>query len=259
MKTKLLMKAGKFLTKQSPTILAVMSAIGAVTAVGLAIYATKKSIDEIHENSEDLYENPSEEKQPGLNRTYDKKKVVKLIWKHYIPAAVILAVSIVCIFGSNHVNLKRNAMLAASYLAVNEKFEDYKSAAREVLGDKKEKEVADKCAENRMKKSWNEGNRHIFETGHGNTLCYDDYTGRLFKCDLEHIRKIVNNVNYDLGRQLGISANEYYQDIGLEPVGCGREMGWREGRQMDPVYSSFLTDFGQPCISIDITPNMQEV
>lgn len=255
MKTKLLMKAGKFLTKQSPTILAVMSAIGAVTAVGLAIYATKKAVDDIRD-AEDMIEESSSnfDKKP-----LEKKEIIQMVWKYYIPAAVILIVSIICIFGSNHVNLKRNAVLAASYLAVSEKLEDYKSAAREVLGDKKEKEVADKCAENRMKKSWNEGNQHIFETGHGSTLCYDDYTGRLFKCDLEHIRKIVNNVNYDLGRQLGISANEFYQDIGLEPAGCGRDRGWREGRMMDPVYSSFLTDFGQPCISIDITPNMQEV
>ena len=248
MKLTLLTKLAKMASKQSPTILAIMGAVGAVTAVGLAIHATKKSCEEI-----------DKEKESSNDFTMTREDVIKLVWKNFIPALLILVVSIFCIFGSNYVNLKRNALLAASYLAVNEKFEDYKTAAREVLGDKKEKEVQDKAAESRAKRSWDAGNHYIFETGHGNTLCYDDYSGRLFKCDLEYIRKKVNDVNYDLARQYQILVNEFYQELGLETAGCGRELGWSEGRPMDPVYSSFLTDFGEPCISIDITPNMHEI
>ena len=90
-------------SKYSPQILTGLGIAGVVTTTVLAIKATPKAVKLVEEEA---YER-KEELTP--------MEVVKVTWKCYIPTAVSMATSIVCILFANSAHAKRNAALAAAY------------------------------------------------------------------------------------------------------------------------------------------------
>ena len=68
--------------------------------------------------------------------------------------------------------------------------------------------------------------KSIIVSGLGDTLCFDQYTGRYFKGDVEQIRKTVNDFNRQLLSDMRIPLNDLYSELGLAPVESGQDVGW---------------------------------
>jgi hypothetical protein len=234
------------LTKHSPEILIGLGIAGMWTATGLAVAATPKALRLI----EEAKESEGVDKLPPIG-------VVKTTWKCYIPAAITATVSTACLIGASTKYVKRNAALAAAYKLSETALIEYRDKVVETIGEKKEKAVRDEIDKDRVEKNPVSKNEVII-TEKGNTLCYDHLSGRYFNSDIEQIRRAANNLNREMTIGVGmyVSLNEFYDEIGLDHIPLGDELGWVVDKGLiDPDFSSHIADDGRPCIVLGfVTP-----
>lgn len=229
------------ITKHSPEILTGIGIAGMITTTVLAVKATPKAIR--------LIEEAKEEKGEDLT----KVETVKTCWKAYIPAAATCVASTACLIGASSVSIRRNAMLATAYKLSETAFSEYKEKVVETIGDEKEKIVREKVSEERIKKNPISRNE-IIMTDYGDTQFYETLSGRYFKSDIEEIKKVVNYLNKDMLQDMfgTISLNEFYDELELERIDLGDELGWRVDKGLIEIdFTSKIADNGKPCIVLD--------
>ena len=229
------------ITKHSPEILTGIGIAGMITTTVLAVKATPKAIR--------LIEEAKEEKGEDLT----KAETIKTCWKAYIPAAATCVASTACLIGASSVSIRRNAMLATAYKLSETAFSEYKEKVVETIGDEKEKIVREKVSEERIKKNPITKNE-IIMTDYGDTQFYETLSGRYFKSDIEEIKKVVNYLNKDMLQDMfgTISLNEFYDELELERIDLGDELGWRVDKGLIEIdFTSKIADNGKPCIVLD--------
>lgn len=237
------------LAKHSPEILIGLGIAGMLTTTVLAVKATPKALQLMEDRKEEL----EVEKLPPV-------EIVKATWKCYIPAAISGAVSIACIVGSNSVNAKRNAALAAAYKLSETALVEYQEGVIKTIGEKKEKTVRDAIAEKHIQE--NPINKtEIFVTGKGQTLCLDPLSHRYFYSSKDKIDRVVNKLNYEIATSPfdtdGVTLNDFYDELGLPGTMTGDSIGWclrtglieyHPGSQIVPEGEEHE---GEPCLVIE--------
>lgn len=223
------------ISDKSPEILIGFGLAGMLTSTVLAVKATPKALDILAEQED---------------RELSKVDKVKLTWKCYVPAAIGYCASAACIIGANSVNTKRNAVLAGAYKLSESALLEYRDKVTEVLGEEKEKEIHAKIAEDRRcKEPENQGN--VILTGKGDVLCYDMYSGRYFKSEMDEINAILNELNYKLMQDNLLALNDFYDALGLQPIITGYDHGWNVDDGLIKIYfTSTLADNGVPCLAL---------
>lgn len=243
--------------KYSPEILTGVGIVGMISTTVLAVRATPKALILIENKKRDI---KIETIKDGRNESTDisltKLEVVLTTWKCYIPAVVTGVCSTACLIGASSINARRNAAILAAYTLSETAFNDYKDKVVETLGEKKAQEVKDAIAKEQIENN-PVTNKEIFDTGRGETRCYDPISGRYFKSDVEWIRRAVNNLNERLLFDTYISLNEYYDEIGLDEIyPMGEDLGWSvnpdytDKGQIRLEYSSQLDAEKNPCLVI---------
>lgn len=231
-----------FLKKHSPEILTGVGVAGMITSTVLAVKATPKALELLEEakTGNDLYC----EKLPI-------KSVIKVAWKPYIPAVVTGVASISCIIGASRINAKRNAALATAYKISEKALVRYRDKVIETIGEKKEKEIKDKIAQDEVDKN-PISKSQVYVTTKGNTIFREEISGRYFKSDLDAIRKAINELNREMTYQNYISLDELYNKLGLEPIKNSDRLGWNlDDGLIELELSTCLTEDEEPCIVID--------
>lgn len=229
------------ISDKSPEILIGFGLAGMLTSTVLAVKATPKALDILEQ----------------ADRELSKVDKVKLTWKCYAPAAIGYCASAACIIGANSVNSKRNAVLAGAYKISEAALLEYRDKVTEVLGEEKEKEIRDSIAEDRVRKTERKG--EVIVAGKGDTLCYDMHSGRYFKSNMDEIKRKLNEINYKLMQDNILSVNDFYDQIGLDPINTGYDFGWLVDDGLIQLYfTSILTEDGQPCLAVhfDNMPRM---
>lgn len=235
--------------KHSPEILTGIGIAGMFTTVVLAVKATPKALRLIEDKRDDL--------ELGVDEKLSVVDTVKATWKCYIPAAVTGTAAAACLIGANSVNTRRNAALATAYNLSAAALTEYKEKVVETFGEKKEREVRDKIAEDHLKKN-PVNNSAIIVTNNGNTRCFDLTTKRRFTSDIEKINRAVNILNNRMLRHDYVSLNDLYYELGTDGAGdVGENLGWniRDGL-IEVSFSAQLDTDGTPCIVLeyDIAP-----
>ena len=231
----------KFASKRSPEILTGIGIAGMITTTILAVRATPKALELIEEQKE-------EESVDELSSF----EAVKVAWKPYIPAMVTCIASTACLIGASSVNTKRNAALATAYKLSETALSEYRDKVVETIGEKKERIVRDKVAEERVKKNPVSKNE-VIVTGNGKTLCFDPISGRYFMCSIETIKKAENTLNKQMLHDISgyVSLNEFYDELGLDHTSVGNDLGWNTNQLIDIDFSSQLNDNGEPSVVLD--------
>lgn len=231
----------KFASKRSPEIMTGIGIAGMITTTILAVRATPKALELIEEQKE-------EESVDELSSF----EVVKVAWKPYIPAMVTCIASTACLIGASSVNTKRNAALATAYKLSETALTEYREKVIETIGEKKERIVRDKVAEERVKKNPVSKNE-VIVTGNGKTLCFDPISGRYFMCSIETIKKAENTLNKQMLHDISgyVSLNEFYDELGLDHTSVGNDLGWNTNQLIDIDFSSQLNDNGEPSVVLD--------
>jgi hypothetical protein len=242
---------GGFLGKHSPTILTGIGVTGVISTIISAHNDTIKALtildDEIFER------NPDSNITPSINHITDeftKKEILTLTWKCYIPTAVLASITIGCIVGGNSINLKRNAALAGAYSLADTALKEYKAKVVEKIGETKEKEIKDEIAQDKLKKDPISSHEVIIVKG--DTLCYDQLSGRYFWSDMKTIDYAVNKVSRRMMTDMYVPLNDIYSELDIETTKMGDLMGFHiDDGSLETDFSTQLTEDGRPCLVLD--------
>lgn len=231
----------QFANKHSPEILTGIGIAGMITTTVLAVRATPKALELLEEKKNEDW---VDELSP--------LEVVKTAWKPYVPAAVTGIVSVACLIGASSVNAKRNAALATAYKLSETALTEYREKVIETIGEKKEKTVRDKVAEERVKKN-PVSKSEVIVTNNGTTLCFDPISARYFKSSIDKIKRAENELNKQMLHDISgyVSLNEFYDELGLDHTSVGDDLGWNVDRLIDISFSSQLNDNGEPSVVLD--------
>lgn len=238
------------IAKHTPEILVGVGVAGMLSTTVLAVAATPKALR--------LIEEAKQEKDVDK---LSPMEVVKTTWKCYIPAAITATASTACIIGASNKYTKRNTALAAAYKLSEAALTEYREKVVETIGEKKEKAIREDIDKDRIEKNPVSRNEVII-TEKGKTLCYDHLSGRYFNSDIELIRRAANKLTREMNVGFGnyVSLNDFYDEIDLDHIPLGDELGWTiEKGIIDPEFSSHITDDGRPCIVLGfVTPPVRD-
>ena len=134
--TKLFYKAKK------PTIyiaIGIGCGLGAIVTACVATTKLNDVVDE-HKSKADFIKSNTEEHERGKELLPVYLNTAKNLTLMYAPSAALEALSICLIVAAHNELLRRNAALAAAYMAVSESFKKYRERVAEDLGVEKEKE-----------------------------------------------------------------------------------------------------------------------
>ena len=231
----------QFVSKRSPEILTGIGIAGMISTAVLAVKATPKAMELIEEKK----------REEWLDKL-SPVEMVKVAWKPYIPAIVTCVTSTACLIGASSVSAKRNAALATAYKLSETALTEYREKVIETIGEKKERTVRDKVAEERVKKN-PVSKTEVIITGNGKTLCFDPISGRYFMCSIETIKRAENTLNKQMLHDISgyVSLNEFYDEIGLDHTSVGDDLGWNTDQIIDIDFSSQLNDNGEPSVVLD--------
>jgi hypothetical protein len=236
----------KFVSENSPAILTGVGITGTLTTAYLTGLATFKAADILA--NEKIVDSGEEPPEPLTNQ-----QKIKLVWKLYIPAAGVGALTVGSIFFSHRVSSKQTAAMVAAYGISERAFAEYKEKVVERLGDKTHVAIRDEIAQDKVNAHPLE-NAEVIIAGNGEVLCYDSVTGRYFQSTIESIKKAQNDINYEIINHSYASLSSFYDAIGLPATSYSDEVGWNlNNSPMDVTFSATISSDKRPCIVIDFT------
>lgn len=197
-----------------------------------AVKATPKAIA--------LLDRAKEEKGEELT----KLEVVKIAGPSYIPAVVIGASTIACIFGANVLNRKAQASLMSAYALVDNGYKDYRKKVDELYGEEAGGQVRAAIAKDKYEE------QDVDPPEDGKRLYYDYYSERYFEATPAQVK----TAEYELNRKLMLDdcvyLNEWYYLLDLEPLEHGLDFGWSTCENSDAYWQTWI-DFQHEKVVMD--------
>lgn len=249
-KVKISKRVGRQLYRSSPTILTVVASVGVIVTTITAVRATPKAIKLLKEA----------ELEKGENLT--KLETVRVAGPAYIPSALLGVSTIVCIFGANALNKKKQASLMSAYAMLNESYKQYRKSAKTVYGEDADDKIHAEMAKDAMVSSYDWGYQVYnmdMDSESERLLFYDLSSKKYFKTTMAAVLNAQYHVNRNLAIRGDCSLNEYLSFLGVEEVDGGDELGWDISymvEEMDCYWLDFdncktTLEDGLECIVID--------
>lgn len=239
-------KGREFIRKDSPQILAGLAVVGYAGCVVSAVGATTRA-ERLLKNLEEKNTIIDGDKICPWSPT--NKEIIKHVWKLYIPTAVLFVASTASLIFSNKISLERQIAIAGLAAMNEDKFKIYQQKVTELVGEKKEGEIKNETVKELASRT---PDKTIVTTGKGDVLCYDAYSGRLFNCDVEFMRRVQNDLNVPITLYNEfITLNDFYTAIGLASVKHGDEFGWDIDVPINLHFESYLTEDKRPALYVD--------
>lgn len=225
-------KGVQFLAKNSSTVLVATAIAGVVTTIIFTAKATPKAkeiLDEYKENLEDA----KTEADPEIMKATVKELRIRLIKRlgvTLVPVIVSAVLTIGCIVGSHVIDLRKKAALMAACNVVESRLQEYVTQTKEVVGEEKAQEIKQKVSQSLAERENTimANPEHIYHTGNGEDLFYDEWSGRWFYSSEYAIQQAVLNVTNRLvsGAWETASLSELYTYMGLPITKAGDALGW---------------------------------
>ena len=235
--TKYFKMAKRFVSKRSPEILTGIGIAGMVTTTVLAVKATPKALELIEEEKRtqnhallDEAEKAGSDAAAQVSRL-KPIETVKVAWKPYIPAMLTGMASIACLIGAQSVSDRRHAALYSAYKLSETALTEYKDKVVETIGEKKEKQIKQKIAEDKVDKAIEdikENKTKVVVSEDGDTWFIDAYSQIPFKSTVNKIDKAINELNRDMVvyAPSGASLSDFYDKLDLPHTGYSDQVGW---------------------------------
>ena len=259
MKTEMLTKAGRFLSKaglqikkHSPEILMGVGIVGTVASTVLACKATLKVneiLEEKNNTVEAIHKCLEDESLPYTEE--DSKKDLTIVYtqtgvklaKLYAPAIAVGALSITSIVAGHKILKARNIAIAAAYAAVDKGFKDYRKRVVERFGEQLDKELRYNVKATEVEeKTVDEKGKEKVEKKIVNTVNPEDLSqisefARFFdescpdwrkdsEFNLMYLRRQQDWANEKLKQKGHLFLNEVYDMLGINRTRAGQVVGW---------------------------------
>lgn len=246
-------KAAQYTDKNSPTILTAMGVVGLITTGVLAFKAGSKAKDVIEEHKKDLKlvkRNDKEAKREVIKETI--KDVAPII----APPVLLGAATGACIIGANTISSKRIAMLTTAYTFTEKSLKEWKAKTEEVVGSKKVEDIKTAIAKEDLKNpSPMFSGEKIINTGKGDIVCRDLYTGKCFYTSTQALDSAILAISSDVVTDMWASIDDFYAELGVTECEINKNFGWNPEdlvRNKIPVsYKPLLTDDHQIYIALE--------
>lgn len=245
MKNNVLKTIKPFIAQHEPEILMTMGISGMIFSIIWGIKATGKVVKKVDNKKLEL-------KKEKLTI----EEIFKISWKDYLPVVISAGISIPCIIAGNRIANKRNIMLAAAYTLSETALQEYKDTTKTLIGDKKFEKLEEQISDEKIKKTYKEGINNVTLIGDGDSLFFEELSGRYFKTNWNRISKAANELNARaMGDMSGVTTlNDWFDILGLENTLLGETMGWSilDGKSgiIDISIDSVLTPDNEPCGAI---------
>jgi len=204
-----------------------------LTGLGLGlgagtVYIVYKKSPEAHERKEEAV---AKAKSEGKGTVGTAVEVVKATAPVMWPAYATGAASAACLIASNKISADRLATMTAAYGVLQDKFQNYKETAKEVLGDTKASDLDRKSIERKMEKSKADEEKpevQQYPDEGEKQLCYDVWSDRYFRASADDLRRAENKCNLALfnGFDEPVTLNDWYDAIGIPQIPAAKGWGW---------------------------------
>lgn len=231
-------KVEHFTADHSPEILTAIGVAGTLTTAFLTADSTIKAMRLID------FEEETQDKE------LEPREQIELVWKIYIPPVTSAVFTIAAIVGAAHVNRRRAAAMATAYTISERAFTEYKDKVVERLGEKKERDIRDELAQDRVDENPVSDNTVIINGG-GDVLCYDRHTGRYFMSSMDELKQAEITINYMILHDGYASLSDLYFELGIPSTRYAEEVGWNTDTKLKMVFSAVLAENDKPCIAVD--------
>lgn len=253
--------------KSSPQILAITGTVGVIAGVVLACKQTTKVSDILEKHKEDVVQIKkfsAEVENGNIKEDYtekDKKKDLTIVYtktaidiaKLYAVPAVMIAGSLGCLLGSNHILKVRYEGMAAAYTALHKTLDEYRSRVADRIGEEAEKEAWYNVKAQVLEKTGEDGKTEVETIRATDSDGYSPYA-KFFdescfgwekdpEANLMFLRQQQAFAN-DLLRTKGwLTLNDVYRALGIkESNDIGMVVGWVYD-EYNPVGDNYI-DFG---------------
>jgi hypothetical protein len=237
----------KFLVNDNSTT--ILTAAGVVGTVGTAVLTGRASFKAAELIAKRQHELEEELKFPETNVTQSKTEKVKLVWFQFLPPVATGVLTVTSIVLANRISSKQIAALAVAGGISERALQEYKDKVVEKFGERKNQDIRDQIAQDRVSK--HPVSREIVLAGTGEVLCYDMTTGRYFQSTMEEIRRAENKINYELLHHMSASLAEFHDEIGLPSTSYTDSVGWNGAEMFKVVFSTVMSPDNRPCLAVD--------
>ena len=235
-------KIAKQMKKSAPEILVATGLCACVTSVMLGIKATPKALLDIER-----------EKMKQKVEKLTVKDTVKIAWKHYVPCMATIGLGVGAVIGAQKINAGKIAAMTAAIATSETAFSEYKAKAKEMLGQKKEKEIVEAVHQEKVIK--NPPTQKNVIVSKGSTTVYDSMSDRYWDMEVSDIKKAENNINAMLLKYGTASLNDLYDEFDMGHTTAGELLEWNIDQGfMEIEMNAVLIDDCKPCISLSYTP-----
>lgn len=235
--------AKSVITANSPVLLVGAAVAGVVTTGYLAAkggYKARGVLDEAERERAEANLPP--------HTTMEK---AQLTWLCYASPAVAGASTIASVLAVHSIHTKRAASMAALYAVSQNKLDDYRLKAEELLGSKKTQQLNDALATNSVQDNPPaEDYTDVIITGRGTELMQDGFSKRYFTSSVPEVEVAFAKLGAKIEVDGDASLNDYYDMLGMEPLDdLGLRFGW-SGTGPQPRFGSTNTPDGRAAVVV---------
>lgn len=195
-------KAKKFIKRHGADIFSVIAAIG-VFATGVSAFIAGKKIS----SQTELRETEELSTEAGQTDNRKRKSNAKLL----VPPVVFGTITLGSIAASRLLGRKREESLLAASAALTAYY-------------------SRKCKLEEKNTGRGEGSRvprtDIEDTGRGEMIFIEDFTGRMFKSDMENVLFAIRQLQEDFSIANCATLNDFYELLGVHTTTAGDVLGW---------------------------------
>jgi len=245
------------------TILMVAGTLGFLTTVGLAIWNTRKSVNEGTQDDCELRFKALKEHSDEFTTKEKVTVATELAWtevKPYIPTIVAGGATLFCFWASHQVNVKSITALATSSALTSKLLKDYKQEMKKVLTpeqlDKVRKQVAEKRGADIHQKKVDIAHPATMDApgevtanlidGEKEHLFYEEWANRWFRAPLCSVMGAEMSVNRSLATTGSATLSQFYGYLGIDAPdvvkGLENSYGW-DVEQIGSMSGDYWLDF----------------
>lgn len=239
----------RLIKANAPAILTASACVGTIATAILTAKSTTLAIDKIADYCEANLRSPED---------LSWKEKFSVSYRVYIPPAIAGVCTLVSIIAANRIQYARGAAFALAYSGSEAAFRRYREAVSDVVKPKDVQKITSRVAEKSVQEAGKPVPGTVLVASSGDVLCYDVFSGRYFKSDIETIRRVENNINGQLNAECYASLNEFYAGLGLPPIAAGELVGWSVPNSLSVEFGSQLTEKGEPVLTVDFLVSPKE-
>ena len=209
----------------------ILTGLGVIGVIGTGVsaaLATPKALEILEITENKLFEEAQEAyiESCDFGDVDDIVDFVMPTWRkalviapYYIPTALIAGATCTCIISSYVNSVKTQKSLIAAYTLVDGAYKAYRDKNVELYGEENDRQI---------RKSLAYGQFEDILVFDGETLFYDEYSGRYFKSTIEAVKDAEYKINRNFALRGYCELNELYEMLGIEPTDYGHTIGWNQ-------------------------------